>query len=51
MYQFDYINITDEKDTKQNIKLIKSYLDDMTDKLNMLSQRIEEIDEKQRGVK
>ena len=48
MYQFDYISISDEKDVQANIKLIKSYLDDMADKLNMLAQLIDEI---QKGEK
>ena len=48
MYQFEYVPISSEKSTPENIRIIKSYLDDMADKLNMLSQQIE--DDK-KGVK
>ena len=48
MYQFEYVPISSEKSTQENIRIIKSYLDDMADKLNMLSQQIE--DDK-KGVK
>ena len=46
MYKFDYVRISDEKDVKQNIKEIKAYLDDMADKLNMLSQQIDDKEDK-----
>lgn len=49
MYQFDYINISPDKDPKENIKLIKSFLDDMVDKLNMWDQQMEKTNDK--GVK
>ncbi len=48
MYQFEYVPISNEKSAQENIRIIKSYLDDMADKLNMLSQQIE--DDK-KGVK
>ena len=48
MYQFEYISISSEKSPQENIRIIKSYLDDMADKLNMLSQQIEELE---KGVK
>ena len=50
MYQFDYINISLDKDPKENIKQIKSYLDDLVDKLNMWDQQIEK-DNDMKGVK
>ena len=50
MYQFDYVSISTDKNTGENIKIIKAYLDDMADKLNMLSQQLDDLSEK-KGVK
>lgn len=48
MYQFEEVRISSEKDPNENIKIIKSYLDDLADKLNMLSQMVDEINERTR---
>lgn len=49
MFQFEEVRISSEKDVSENIKIIKSYLDDLADKLNMLSQMVDEINERTRG--
>jgi len=48
MDRFDYIAISNDKTPQENIRIIKSYLDELADSLNMLAQQIE--DDK-KGVK
>lgn len=51
MYKFDYVNISPDKDPKDNIKIIKSYLDELVDTLGFLSEQVDKIDERTKGVK
>ena len=39
---FDYIEISNDKTPQENLRIIKSYLDNLVDQLNMLSQQIED---------
>lgn len=43
MIEFDVPNINLEKPTAENIKRLKSYLEETVDKLNMLSAQVEEL--------
>ncbi|MBO6127567.1 MAG: hypothetical protein J6P79_01565 [Pseudobutyrivibrio sp.] len=39
---FDYIEISNDKTPQENLRIIKSYMDNLVDQLNMLSQQIED---------
>lgn len=42
---FDYVNISPDKSDQENIKVVKAFLDDLVDRLNLQSQEIEKIKE------
>lgn len=43
---FDYSQISTDKTAEENIKIIKSYLDDLVDRLNMQAADIEALQNK-----
>ena len=49
MIYFEDISLKDEKSTEENIRLIKSYLTNLVDSLNMLAQEVESIKKEREG--
>ena len=47
MIHFEYVAASPEKDTKENVRLIISYLNDLTDSLNILSSQLAELKDKE----
>ncbi len=39
---FDYLQTSNDKRPEENIRIIKSYMDNLADQLNMLAQQIED---------
>ena len=40
---FDYIPIDNDKTPQENLKTIKSYMDNLVDLLNMMSEQLEDL--------
>jgi hypothetical protein len=38
---FDYLQTSTDKSPEENIRIIKSYMDNLADQLNMLAQQLE----------